>query len=675
LEGDGVSTATLLVTSVALLAAGALVSLALARRRMASGWASVGFAGAAGAAMWVVVVRTFSAGPAPEVTLLSLPGIGAGLVLHVDCLSAIFLAITGTIGFLATLYSVQHMTRYRNDSVAKYYPVLQLLFAGIVGVVATADFVFFLVFWELMTFASFFLVTFERENRASQKAGLKYFVVNQAATFGMIAGALILWTRSGSFHYSAMREALGTLLGTHPALAHLVLFLFFMGFATKAGILPMGDWLPDAYPAAPSGATAAFGGTMTKLGVYGLLRVFLGFLPLSPLTRTWGVVIALAGAASLFVGTLTALKQDDIKRLMSFHVIGQVGYMFLGIGFGLFFLPTDPALAALGLLAGTFHMVNHSLYKSCLFLGAGAVSYRTGSRSLSALGGLRAFMPATAMFALTAALAIAGVPPLNGFASKWLMYATGILGGQAFPLFALLAIVAMFISLVTLASFLKYLGSAFLGPPSPLKGVREVPASMLVPQAFLALTCVVFGLAPGWPLGFVHRALTGLASAASLPTLATLLGGGPGLRVVSGTVGVAFWAPLPIALCLVLLGLASYFLIQRAAGASVREVPVWTCGEEAGAELSRYPASSFYLPFKRAFQGIYPTIQVRSPAFPRWLRRAFDLDSWFYLPFARAVEGGARGVSRTHVGIPQVYLLWIVVGAIAVIGIVLAAMG
>ena len=666
-------TASLLGLSAALLLAGALVSLALARRARASGWASVAFVGGAGVALWAVVVRTFSAGPDPEVTLLSLPAIGAGFVVSVDCLAAIFLAITGTIGFLTTLYSVEYMTRYQTDSVAKYYPVLQLLFAGIVGVVATADFVFFLVFWELMTFASFFLVTFERESRASQKAGLKYFVVNQAATFGMIAGALVLWTRSGSFRFSAMREALGGLLAAQPALAHLVLFLFFMGFATKAGILPMGDWLPDAYPAAPSGATAAFGGTMTKLGVYGLLRVFLGFLPLSPVTRTWGIVIALAGAASLFMGTLTALKQDDIKRLMSFHVIGQVGYMFLGIGLGLFFLPSNPALAALGLLAGTFHMINHSLYKSCLFLGAGAVAYRTGTRSLSALGGLRAFMPATAIFALTAALAIAGVPPLNGFASKWLMYATAILGGQAFPLAAVLGIVAMFISLVTLASFLKYLGSTFLGPPSPLKGVREVPASMLVPQAFLALACVAFGLAPAWPLAHVHRALVGLASAASLPGLGTLLGGGAGLRVESGVAGVAFWAPLPVAAALVLLALASYFLIQRAAGAPVREVPVWTCGEEEEPELSRYPATSFYLPFKRAFQGIYPSIRVRAPAFPLWLRRAFDLDTWFYLPVARAVEGGARRVSRTHVGIPQVYLLWIVVGAIAVIGIVLAA--
>jgi hydrogenase-4 component B len=412
---------------------------------------------------------------------------------------------------------------------------------------------------------------------------------------------------------------------------------------------------------------------MTKLGIYGLLRVFLGFLPLSPATRTWGLVIALAGTASIFVGTLTALKQDDVKRLMSFHVIGQMGYMFLGIGVGLFFLATNPTLAALGLLAGTFHMINNSLYKTCLFLGAGSVTLRTGTGSLSALGGLRAAMPATAAYSLVAALAIAGVPPLNGFASKWLLYATAILGGPAFPLFAVLAIVAMFISLVTLASFLKYLGSTFLGPPTTHSEVREVPATMLVPQAVLAVLCVAFGLAPAWPLSFVHRAVTGLASAASLPDLAALLGPGGGLQVGAGVVGVAVWAPLPLAAALAILGLLAY-LIQRSGRAAVREVPVWTCGEEDEPGLSRYPATSFYLPFKRAFQGIYPHVHVKAPPFPAWLRGVFDVDAWFYLPAARAVDRAAQGVSRTHVGIPQVYLLWIVVGAIAVIGIVLAAM-
>jgi hydrogenase-4 component B len=668
------STTSLLFVGFLLLLAGAVVSLALASRRRASGWASVAFVGASGIALWAAVIRAFTGG-AGEATVLAIPALGAKLTVGVDPLTAVFLAITATIGFLTTLYSVEYMDSFRSYTVAKYYPLLQLLFAGIVGVVATSDFLFFVVFWELMTFASFFLMTFDRDDRGAQRAALKYFVVNQAATFGMIAAGLVLWTRSASFAFADMRVAMGGLLESRPALGHLVLFLFFMGFATKAGILPMGDWLPDAYPAAPGAATAAFSGTMTKLGVYGILRVFLGFLPLSPATRSWGVVIALAGTASIFVATLTALRQDDAARLMSFHVIGQIGYMFLGIGLGLYLLPTHPALAALGFLGGTFHAVNNSIYKTCLFLGAGAVSYRTGTRSLAMLGGLRGAMPATAMFAVVASLAIAGVPPLNGFASKWLIYAAAILGGRPFPIFAVLGLVAMFISLVTLASFLKYVGGTFLGPPSPVVGVREVPASMLIPQGALALACVALGLFPAWPLWFVHRAVAGLPSAASLPDLASLLGAGPGLRAAGGAAAAALWGPLPVALALVLLAFLVYAFIQRGGRAEAREVPVWTCGEEPGPGGLRYPASAFYLPFKRAFQGIYPSLRVRAPAFPPWLRRSFDLDRWLYLPVAGGVERGAQGVSRIHVGIPQVYLLWIVVGAIAVIGIVLAAVG
>jgi hydrogenase-4 component B len=359
---------------------------------------------------------------------------------------------------------------------------------------------------------------------------------------------------------------------------------------------------------------------------------------------------------------------------MSFHVIGQVGYMFLGVGLGLFFLRRNPTLGALGLMGGVFHMLNHSLYKSCLFLGAGAVSYRTGTRSLSALGGLGPSMPVTAACALAAALAIAGVPPLNGFASKWLMYATAILGGLSVPLFAVVGIVAMFVSLVTLASFLKYIGGVFLGPPSTREGLREVPAGMLVPQVALALACVAFGLVPGWPLRFVHRALTGLAAGAGLPDLVSLVGAGPGLQVSLGPLGVAAWAPLAFLGGLaVMAGLAG--LIQRAGGAEVRRGPVWHCGEEHAVELVRYPARSFYQPLKQAFQGVSPTFEPRAPRFPPWLRPAFDLDAWLYVPVARLVERAARGVSRTHTGVPQVYLLWIVLGAVAVAGLLVALGG
>ena len=670
----------LLLLGVAALLLGAILCLAASRHRRLSGWLAVCSMACAAGFIWTVAFRVFTSGPGPQVALLSLPGIGAGLVIMVDGLSAFFLSIAATIGLLTTLFAVEYLDRYPDDSVAKYYPILLILFVGIVGVVSVADFFFFLVFWEVMTLASYFLVVFERENPESQRAGLKYFVMNQGATLGMVAGALILWRVGGSFHFEDLRIALETLLVERPILAHLSLLLLFFGFATKAGILPMGSWLPDAYPAAPTAATAAFAGAMSKLGVYGVVRMFLTLLPLNGAMELWGFVIALAGTGSLFVGTLTALKQDDAKRLMAFHVVGQVGYMFLGVGVGLVLLPGNPMLGSLAITAGLFHLLNNALYKSSLFLGAGAVQARTGTRSLSGLGGLARSMPWTAAAALGASLAIAGVPPLNGFASKWLLYGTGILGGREAPILVVLVLVAMFISLVTLASFLKYYGSAFLGPrQEAAEPVREVGLPMVLPQVALVLACVFFGLFPWIPVAIIQVGLADvLDSAGAQPlagVLASSLGAAPALRLALGEAGLVAWAPLPVAFVLLVLALGVYFGLQRAGGAGTRDVPIWTCGEvEAPGDLS-YSAGSFYLPFKHAFRGVYPSVKIHSPAFPPGLRRALDPDSWLYLPVARWVDRTSRAVSRTHVGVPQVYLLWIVLGAVAVVTVVLLAMG
>jgi hydrogenase-4 component B len=660
-------TTVLLQLAVGALLVGALASLATARSRRLCGWVSLGFV-AASLLLWLVVLRAFSGQPDAPRTLLRLPAVGAALVVQVDALSAVFLAIIATIAVLTTLFAVHYLDRFTHDSPAKYYPVLQVLCAGIIGVVVTAV-LFFLVFWELMTLASFFLVVFEREDGAAQRAGLKYFVVNQAAALGMLAVAVVLWRSAGSFHFDALRVALGSLLITSPLTAHLLLALLFLGFATKAGVLPMGSWLPAAYPAAPTSATALFGGIMSKLGIYGLLRVFVQLLPLSSATTIWGGVIALAGLGSLFTGTLMALQQDDTKRLMSFHVIGQVGYMFLAIGTGLLLLRSSPGLGALALLAGMFHMLNNSLYKSCLFLTAGALEYRTGTTSLAALrGGLGAVMTGTAACALLAALAIAGVPPLNGFASKWLIYATGILGSRDVSLLAIAVVVAMFISLVTLASFVKYLGGAFLGAPDSTRSAREVPWPMLAPQVVLAALCVAFGLFPMFPLQYLYRGLIALPSAAGLPALSELLGGGPGLALADAGVVTAAWAPLPLAFGLALLAALCYWLLQRGGEAEVRDVPVWVCGEEE--EWGRaVPPAALAVWLKLSTASIRRHGHL--PAFPQPLRRALDPDRWLYYPIARASESAAQGVSRTHVGVLQVYLLWIILGAAAVLALIL----
>jgi hydrogenase-4 component B len=668
-----VSTTLLLAVAIAILLGGALASLAVARWKRLAGWVSTACVTAAAVAIWMVAVRAFSPALEGETTVLALPSLGARLSVVVDPLSAFFLAIVATIAVVATLYSVDYMTQFRHDSLAKFYPVLLVFFAAIVGVLVVSDFLFFLVAWELMTLTSFVLVTFERESAASQRAGLKYFVITHAATLCMVVAALLLWRQCGSFHFTDLRAALATMLVARPFLAHTVLLLLFLGFATKAGVLPMGDWLPDAHPVAPSGMSAALSGALVKLGIYGLVRFFCALLPATTAAVAWGVAIALAGTASLFVGTLTALRQTDSKRLMAFHTIGQIGYICLGIGVGIACLPSAPALGTLAIMGALFHAANHACFKACLFLGAGAVIFRTGERDMNHLGGLASAMPVTAGSSTVASLAIAGVPPLNGFASKWLIVATCLLAGLQQPLFLLLGLVAMFISLATLASFLKVLGAVFLGAPEPTGRVREVPATMAAAQVVLAALCVLLGVLPFWPLRFIRDAVAASVPVA-VPSAGELLGGPWGLSLSTGAAAVAVWAPLVLVAGMVVLALLAYGL-QRAGGARTREVPVWTCGEEHEAATVRYPASSFYLPFKHAFEGIYPRFRWRVPAFPEAVRRAFDADTWAYLPLARAVERSAGAVSRSHVGVPQVYLLWIVVGAIAVVAIVLGMVG
>jgi hydrogenase-4 component B len=600
-----------------------------------------------------------------------LPQLGASLTLRVDPLSAIFLAIVAVIALLSTLYSVRYMEHYAHDKVAKFFPVLLLCVASMTGVLVTTDFLFFLIFWEAMTLTSYFLVTFESENAASQRAGLKYFIITHGATLCMVAAALLLWRTSGSFHFDAIRQTLSELLNTRPFLAHSIIFLFFLGFATKAGILPMGDWLPDAHPVAPSGMSATLSGALVKLGVYGLVRLFFSFLVVSPSLRMWGIILALAGTGSLFVGTLTALRQTDTKRLMAFSTIGQIGYICLGLGVGAYCLQMYPALASIALAGAIFHAVNHACFKSCLFLGAGSVLYRTGKRDMDKLGGLAGFMPYTAGTTTIASLSIAGVPPFNGFSSKWLIVAGCLLAGMRFPLFLVLGLIALFISLVTLALFLKVLGSVFLGRADENIRTQEVPVSMIVPQAVLAALCVLFGIFPQRILRFVGHAIEGVTAMPASGLDASRIWGG--LSLTDGS-PVGFWSPLAILAALAILALISY-AIQRAGGAQVRSAPVWYCGEEHVPATVRYPASSFYLPFKHAFQGIYPSGKVQVPKFPVPLRRALDFDQWLYTPTVKMIERAADRVSRTHVGTPQIYLLWIVIGAIIVTGIMLWVIG
>jgi len=634
-----------------------------------------------------VVIEVFSRGSLSlDQPIWKLPGLQAELNFKIDSLSALFLALISFMSVVVALYSLDYMTipHYRSYSLAAFYPVLSLFFVGVSCVVAVTDLFFFFIFWELMTLTSYVLVVFDKNDPAKTKAGWKYFVITHVATALMFIAAMILFKIGGSFSFAQQSDAMAMLLVSRPRLLHLVLLFFFLGFATKAGILPMGDWLPGAYAAAPTPATAAFAGSMTKLGVYGILRIFVDLLPASGHTRTWGILIALFGAVSIFIGTLTALVQDDAKKLLSFHVIGQMGYMFLAIGAGVYFIVSAPVLAMAGLAAGIFHLINNVCYKSCLFFSAGAVYWKAKTFNINHVGGLSRILPVTGIMTLLASFSIAGIPPFNGFASKWLIYQMTIRGGMQVPVFILLAIVALFISAVTLASFIKFSTALFYGKfndhhSNSQKG--EVPAGMLLSQLVLVALCVILGLAPLWPLQAIQQALAGLLPAeypsASMDLFGASRSGGLDLNWGNGM--AASWHPLLLLPVFVIcLGLA--YWLYRVGAASRRTDETWYCGETQEEEQVRYQAHSYYLAFKQMFSirlgsyqrpGVYPTIKYPklNLAETNPLKKILNIDRWLYNPLVSGFEKVVIKFSATHSGIPHVYLLWLLLGTIAAVTI------
>ncbi len=651
-----------------LLLVGALVA-SQARSWRSAGWIATFFVGAATALAWTDGLRVLTTGNPVEGFIAALPNFGSKLAVSLDPLGAGFLLIVTAVSLIATIYSIGYMGWYRNESPRRFYPLLLLFIAGMMGVVAVQDWLFFIVLWELMTLASYFLVTFERSDPQAVRAGFKYFIMTHVATAGLLVTAIVLWSSTGSFAFAAHGTALSTM---SLALRSLLLALYLIAFSTKAGIFPMGDWLPDAHPSAPSGVSAILSGVMIKLGAYGVLRVFWDVLPQAGNRvelLTWGAIIAFLGTLSAFVGGVTAMKENDAKRLLAFSSISQMGYIFLALGVAIAFSAVKglSGLALLALLAAGFHILNDAIYKSLLFMNAGSILYATNTRDINKVGGLAAVMPLAAAAGLVGVASLSGLPPMNGFASKWLIYQSSIAGGLHFAPFIAAAVVAFFVSLSTLAYSLKYYNTAFLGKPAKTSASAvKLPGTMTFAQIVPALACIAIGLAPFWTIKLVSSALgvstTGMFAPGGIGGLSTI--------AANGAIPAA-WSPI------LLLGLfLVFFVIAEALRGSgrvhTRVVPSWLGGEEHTDDEVRFRAHGFYSPFNEAFAKVYPHIPLpRLPSLAR-LRSVLDLDNWLYGPAMRAGGAFVDKLSRSHMGVPQVYMIWQVAGMIIVVALLFA---
>jgi len=584
----------------------------------------------------------------------------------IDGLAAWFLIVLSTLAIPVAVFSIGYFAK---GHVARRSAFSGAAFNVLVGAVelvfVASDVITFLFAWELMTLTAAALVTTEHEERDNRRAALLYLVMSHVATGCLIAGFLTLASASGSLSFSALLA--GDVV--RGPMRDGLFGLFFVGFGVKAGIIPLHVWLPEAHPAAPTSISALMSGVLLKAGIYGIVRVCAFGLGVPRLS--WGVIVVVLGGLSAVLGVLYALMQHDLKRLLAYHSIENIGIILLGLGAGMMALAYGRSeLAWIGVAASLYHVLNHAVFKGLLFLGAGDVVMTTGTRQIERYGGLLRRMPWTGLCFLIGAMAISGLPPLNGFASEWLTFQAFFFGfrGSAEPLVHFLfpvagALLALTTALAA-ACFVKAFGISFLAlPRSPeAADAHEAPAVMLVPQALLAALCVVLGLFPGVVLRVLGRVLT------SLPGLQPQADmGWGGLGMASG--GGAFDHVVPVAFAAALVcGMALVGALAARSGFSVRRVPTWGCGGELSAQ-TEYTATAFSKPLMMIFRAVYrPTRQVESladvsPYFPHEVRYHAEIEPTFeryvYDPLLRAVLRVANGLKVVQAGSLHAYLAYV----------------
>jgi hydrogenase-4 component B len=630
-------TALLLAGILLLLAGGALAAAAARARRVSEAlFLGASLGGCALAA--TAGLRALRGGDAGAI--LKPWAVPAGLFqLELDALGAWFSVAVALVGAPVALYACGYFRREPARTFGGFAAGSGALLAALLTLSAARNALLFLAAWEAMTLAAYCLITLEHEKEYVRWSGKLYLFANHTAAFCLIALIAILAVGARSFD----------LADFGPGAAHgLAIALALVAFGTKAGAIPFHVWLPHAHPAAPSPISALLSGLVLKAGIFGLLR----FLPaLAWEGAGWGALVLALGAVAGVMGVLYALAQHELKRLLAYHSVENIGIILLGIGAGLLGARAQlPEVAVLGFAGALLHLLNHAAFKSLLFLGAGSVLHGAGTGEIDELGGLGRRMPWTAVTFLVGCVSICGLPPFNGFLSEWTIYRAmfgGASGGAGFGRLAAAAGI-LFLALIgglAAACFAKAFGAVFLGEPRGHRGAEahEARASQRIPMAYLALLCLGIGLLPQVALRLVWPAAAALAEAAGVrgvPSVEGLVPWYAALSAVGATVvGVV------VALALVRVAVA------RAPGA----VATWGCGYPLAGPRMQYTASSFGSPLLRLFKGLVrPTVDVRAtkgifpvaPALRTWTRDA--VEAYVVRPAVRALGWPGRLTRMLH---------------------------
>jgi hydrogenase-4 component B len=575
----------------------AVLAVILGRRAIATPLIYGGSLVVAIAALGAALVHFVGAQPPSTLVLpIGLPGIGARF--RIDVLSAFFLIVVNLGAAVTSLYALGY-GRHEEEP-ARVLPFYAAFLAALNLVVVADDAFTFLLAWEFMSLTSWAIVLARYRDPANSRAAFLYLVMASFGTLCLMLAFGLLAGPAGGYAFDTIRAA------THsPTIAALAVLLALTGAGSKAGIVPLHVWLPLAHPAAPSHVSALLSGVMTKVGIYGFVRIV---FDLVGMPNPWlGLIVLSLGGITAAIGVLYALMQHDLKRLLAYHTVENIGIIFIGLGLALAFRANDMNIAAaLAMTAALFHVFNHSVFKSLLFFGAGAVLTATGERDMERLGGLIHRMPQTAIAFLIGCAAISALPPLNGFVSEWLTF-QAILVSPQIPQWGLKLTVPAAGALLALsaalaaACFVKAFGVTFLGRPRgpAVAAAKEVDPFSLTAMFVLAAICVLAGVLGGFVIDALDP-VTNMLVAGTMPRQAAE----PWLSIVPIAESRSSYNGLIILVFLVVSGTLTAMVIHRFATRATRRSAIWDCGFPLNAPQTQYASASFAMPIRRVFGAV-----------------------------------------------------------------------
>jgi len=587
--------------------------------------------------------------------------------LYVDKLSAFFILVISITVFAVSIYSIGYVREYYGKKNIGYLGFLYNIFIlSMILVVSANNVVMFLIVWELMSIISYLLVLFEHEKVEARKAGFIYIVMTHIGTGFIILSFLILAGSSGSFNFNTYNAAAAAL---SPGLKDAVFIFVLIGFGTKAGIVPLHIWLPYAHPAAPSNVSALMSGVMIKTAIFMLIRVFFDFLGAD--VAWWGMLVLILASVSALLGVLYALMEHDMKRLLAYHSVENIGIILIGVGVSMIFMASGhPDLAAFGLIAGLYHTINHAVFKSLLFMGAGSIVYATHTKNIEEYGGLIKKMPWTALFFLIGAISISALPPFNGFVSEWLTFQAQLqsinLSDNITKMLVLFSGAGLALtSALAAACFVKAFGVSFLALPrsEDAQHSKEVPVPMLIGMGLLSLMCIVLGVLPFYFIRIIDSISSPLVGVSIISridanfSIATLSAFPATISTTAIALLVFVVLPLPIIM---------YLLLKRS---PAPKYETWSCGQPISTGRNEYTATAFSKPFRMWFGGIFmPRREIQttysdSPFFKDKVIFSSEIEPVFekylYNPVTWVIVNVSRFMKTIQAGYLQTYLLYI----------------